>query len=358
MLKKGPEGGSMTSEAGGGKPGCGFGDLKAESIRYQKAYFESIMENLPEAVAIFDENGNITRINAAFTTIFGYTAEEAVGRNISDLVAPPDRVREAHGIRRSISHGETIVLETMRRRRDGTDIHVSMKSAAVNVDGVVAGFFVVYRDITIRKLAEARLVQLATTDPLTGLYNRRHFFDLAEREFSRCRRTGAPLALLMMDMDNFKDVNDTHGHHAGDCVLTAVAATGRACFRSMDIFGRIGGEEFAVLLPETVLEQGAVTAARFRDKIEQMQVVVKEGVIVHVTVSAGVASAMGGKPGFEKVLADADRALYRAKCGGRNRIDCSGEAERVESAAGGKTTRMEKSAGGRNRFVLDGGPTA
>ncbi len=300
-------------------PKSSGGKLESKSLLFQKTYFESIIENLPEGVAIFDENGRITCINAAFTAMFGYTSDEAVGRNISDLVAPPAKIEEAHGIRLSISKGKTISRETVRRHKDGTDLNVAMKSAAVTVDGNVAGYFVVYRDITAEKLAESRLIQMATTDSLTGLYNRRHFFDLSEREFARSRRNGSSLVVLMIDIDHFKNINDTYGHQAGDDVLKELAELGSTCLRSMDIFGRIGGEEFAVLLPETISDNGVAVAERFRNRIERMQFETIQGAL-DITVSIGVASALAGKPDFDKVLAEADMALYNAKCEGRNRV--------------------------------------
>jgi diguanylate cyclase (GGDEF)-like protein/PAS domain S-box-containing protein len=295
------------------------GIFKSKPLAFSLAYFDSIIQNLPEAIVIFDHDGRITCTNAAFTEMFGYSAEEAMGKNVSDLLAHPDRKEEAHGFRRSMKKGVTINAKTVRRRKDGTTVDVAMKSAPVIVDGKVTGFFVVYRDITSEKLAEERLIALATTDFLTGLYNRRHFFELSRREFARSSRNRSPLVMLMIDIDYFKKINDAYGHRAGDAVLQALAGLGRACIRSSDIFGRIGGEEFALLLPEVSLEQGMAVAERLRQGVERMQIDADRATL-SITVSVGVASAVGGIPGFDDVLARADRALYKAKCDGRNRV--------------------------------------
>jgi diguanylate cyclase (GGDEF)-like protein/PAS domain S-box-containing protein len=294
-------------------------NLKLKPILFHLAYLESILENFPEAVVIFDPDGIITRINAAFTEMFGYRAEEAIGQNVSELLALDEKKEEAHVFRRIIKKGETINAKTLRRRKDGTRVHVAMKSAPVIVEGELAGFFVVYRDITSEKSAEKRLIEIATTDFLTGLYNRRHFFELSRLEFERSRRNGSPLAMLMIDIDYFKNINDTYGHQAGDAVLESLAGFGKACIRSVDVFGRIGGEEFAMLLPETILENGIAVAERLRDGIERMQIDV-DGVIASITVSIGVACAVAGLPDFDEVSARSDCALYKAKCDGRNRV--------------------------------------
>ncbi len=288
-------------------------------LLFHCAYLESVLENLPEAVVIFDPDGSITRVNAAFTEMFGYRAEEAKGQNVSELLPPDEKKEEAQDFRRIIKKGETINAKTLRRRKDGTRINVAMKSAPVIVEGEVAGFFVVYRDITSEKSAEERLIEMATTDSLTGLYNRRHFFELSRLEFERARRNGSPLVLLMIDIDYFKNINDTYGHQAGDAVLESLAAFGKACIRSVDVFGRIGGEEFAMLLPETILENGIAVAERLRDGLERMQIDV-DGATASITVSIGVACAVAGLPDFDEVVVRSDRALYKAKCDGRNRV--------------------------------------
>ncbi len=130
------------------------------SLRFQKAYFEGLVDNMPDAIAMFDDDGIVTEINAQFTRLFGFTEEEAVGQNISELVGPPDRLEEAHSYRRRITSGEKMSVETVRKNKDGTLIDVSLRSAPVIVDNTRIGHFVLYRDISSRKRAEIEKARL------------------------------------------------------------------------------------------------------------------------------------------------------------------------------------------------------
>ncbi|HWR29450.1 MAG TPA: sensor domain-containing diguanylate cyclase [Negativicutes bacterium] len=165
--------------------------------------------------------------------------------------------------------------------------------------------------------------KIGLTDELTGLSNRRMFNYLMEREISRSRRYGRPLSLVMIDIDHFKKINDTWGHPAGDMILRELSASMRANFRRLDVPVRYGGEEFAIILPETSLEEAIHFAERFRVVIEQSQFAYGKD-LISVTISLGVAS-IGNSPVSEELDSDAllqfaDRALYQAKQSGRNRI--------------------------------------
>ncbi|MYM35999.1 diguanylate cyclase [Duganella sp. FT94W] len=183
-------------------------------------------------------------------------------------------------------------------------------------------------DITERRRMDDELRVLATTDFLTGLPNRREFMGRLEQEQGRLRRDiGSVAAVLLLDIDHFKRINDEHGHAAGDVVLRQLAQLMRDSQRKIDMLGRIGGEEFAILLPGTDLEAGVVFAERLRQRVAQTAMRLDDGVALHITVSIGVA-VMGGKTaGGDQALSRADQALYRAKGGGRNRV------ERMESEA-------------------------
>jgi diguanylate cyclase (GGDEF)-like protein len=170
--------------------------------------------------------------------------------------------------------------------------------------------------------ASAELERLASVDPLTGVLNRRAFFDRLGTEFRRGLRYGRPVAALMIDIDHFKLLNDTHGHAAGDAVLTAVADTLAPNVRESDVIGRYGGEEFAVFLPETTLADGAFVAEKLRLVVEALEVPAPVGGSpLRVTISVGVASSEAyGTTDERAVIVRADEALYEAKRAGRNRI--------------------------------------
>ena len=171
-----------------------------------------------------------------------------------------------------------------------------------------------------RELAEANasLERLATTDALTGVWNRRHIMDLAGAELSRARRYGRPLSVLLFDLDYFKRVNDTHGHAAGDRALRAVVARARAALRATDSLGRWGGEEFLILLPETGLEEARLVAERVRSAIAAGPVDF-DGAGIAISASIGVSAWQEGETSIEQALRRADAALYDAKNAGRNR---------------------------------------
>ncbi len=173
----------------------------------------------------------------------------------------------------------------------------------------------------MRQLEEAnvRLAELAATDPLTGVANRRHFLAHFTEELARRERSGESLALLVMDIDHFKQVNDRHGHAAGDVTLVAFAGRTRELLRPADLMGRIGGEEFCVLLPGVGREQAALVASRIREAMDNHPVSTS-GAVLSVTVSIGVAEFGTDGESIESLMRTADERLYRAKAEGRNRV--------------------------------------
>lgn len=174
-------------------------------------------------------------------------------------------------------------------------------------------------EIEQRKLLEEELRRLATTDSLTGLFNRRYFFELGQREQGRHSRSHGPLSLLVMDLDRFKRVNDSFGHTAGDKVLVSFSRTCRKSVRSIDVIGRMGGEEFAVILPDTALESAQSVAERIR-KTAENDLVEYKGEKISYTVSIGVSMFKDEGDTLEQAFIRADQALYEAKNRGRNQI--------------------------------------
>ncbi|MDX1435749.1 MAG: diguanylate cyclase [Anaerolineales bacterium] len=160
---------------------------------------------------------------------------------------------------------------------------------------------------------------LAITDELTGLYNRRQFFELGRREFDRAMRYNRPLSAIMLDLDHFKQINDTHGHAIGDQVLRVVARRCKKEVRDIDILGRYGGEEFAILLPETHLDFGQVVAERLRKQMSNFPIITDRQTL-QATVSLGVAQASSQTSSIEALLEQADAAMYHAKQSGRDRV--------------------------------------
>jgi len=191
--------------------------------------------------------------------------------------------------------------------------------AKVNSKGAPEFYHGALTDITRIKEAELDLIRLANTDSLTGVNNRRSFFDIAQKELSRSKRHGYTFSMLMLDIDHFKKVNDTFGHDAGDIVLKDVVNLAVQGLRDDDTIGRLGGEEFAVLLPQTQSKEAFLVAERIRQNIEHAIIATAQGKL-KVTVSVGVSSITEDYPEIETLLKEADEALYSAKNDGRNQV--------------------------------------
>ena len=165
----------------------------------------------------------------------------------------------------------------------------------------------------------AALLDMATRDSLTQIYNRRYLMERLDIEGDRAARTGQPISLIMIDADHFKHVNDTHGHQTGDVVLKHIASTCRDMLRAYDVLARYGGEEFVVLLPSTLLEEACQLAERIRLAIAAVRIDVGDGKSISVTISLGVSSLSPEKTSWKLLVDHADTALYEAKRAGRNR---------------------------------------
>ncbi len=174
-------------------------------------------------------------------------------------------------------------------------------------------------DITGKKQLETELQRLATTDALTQSSNRRHFFECANLEFEKARLHGSPLAFLLLDIDDFKVINDTYGHPEGDLVLQRIAESGRAVLRRGDLFGRIGGEEFAAVFPGCTPDMAMQVAERLQREIQRLSFN-HEGQTFGITVSQGLTSLTDDDQTLDSLFARADAAMYEAKRQGKNRI--------------------------------------
>ncbi len=195
---------------------------------------------------------------------------------------------------------------------------------AIVAPAIIAPFFSLQMLGLLNQLqrTEDRLRKLAITDDLTQAHNRRYFLDLAEHELARARRSGESLALVMFDLDRFKQINDTYGHLAGDEVLRRVSTLGRAGLRASDLFARYGGDEFAILLPETTLRQAEEVVDRLRDKLAGTAFTY-QGHDFRSTLTAGIAlfnPHLDAAQTLDTLLQRADEALYAAKQSGGNRI--------------------------------------
>lgn len=174
------------------------------------------------------------------------------------------------------------------------------------------------QDITEYKLLTQKLHELAVTDDLTGIYNRRHFIENVNRELYRSKRASRPLSIIMFDIDHFKSINDTYGHPVGDEVLKKITAMISGNLRSIDIYARYGGEEFIICLPEAALEDAKNVAEKIRSIVEET-IMQDTNNNFKVTISLGIASLSQDTDALEQIIEQADKALYKAKQSGRNK---------------------------------------
>jgi diguanylate cyclase (GGDEF)-like protein/hemerythrin-like metal-binding protein len=205
-------------------------------------------------------------------------------------------------------------------RKDGSGFPVTLTMAPMGEHGAHDGAVVVFRDISDRRRLEAQLREEATTDPLTGAANRRQFLKLLNIELERFKRLAEPTTVLMVDIDHFKKINDTHGHATGDAVLRHLVMLSRQCLRRVDVLGRLGGEEFGILLPGTDAANALQFAERYRRLVADTPARTDQGPIF-LTISIGVSEYEAEDAAADSALARADVALYRAKKRGRNAVE-------------------------------------
>ena len=301
---------------------------RERQLRQNDAWFNAILTGITDyALAGLDAKGSITDWNPSIGRVTGF-GQDAVGQPYSifypaDAMTPErllDRLRDAERDGWSLDEGKRV-------RADGSGFWGSLLIAplpereppcGLEADG--PAYCLILRDITDKREASERRRRETFGDYLTGLANRRAFFEAAEQELTRSLTVPRPTAVIAIDADHFKGINDRYGHPGGDAVLQHLAAILGETFREVDVVARIGGEEFAVLLPSTDLPRAAVVAERLRAAVAS-QVVHFDGQRIRYTVSLGVASLTDGEGGIDLLLKRADQALYAAKRLGRNRVE-------------------------------------
>lgn len=290
-----------------------------EQQRAASLYARSLIEASLDPLVTIDKAGKITDVNASTEDVTGHSRTELIGSDFSTYFTEPEKARQ--GYIEVYNKGLVIDYPLAIRHRDGHVTEVLYNASLYhNLNGEVEGVFAAARDITERKRLEIKLMHQAHTDYLTNLDNRRYFMERAEQELLRAIRYEYPLSLLMMDIDFFKQINDTHGHKAGDMVLKKLAEVSLKILREVDIAGRMGGEEFAILLPQTDLNEATQVAERLREALANTKVPQDEGLPLNFTVSIGITALISKEDNLDVMLCRADKALYQAKGTGRNRV--------------------------------------
>jgi diguanylate cyclase (GGDEF)-like protein/PAS domain S-box-containing protein len=290
--------------------------------------YRTLFETVPQGVVYQDTSGRITSANPAALRILGLSLDQLQGRTSID---PHWRALREDGSNFPGEHHPAMVAlrtgEPVRNvimgviRPNESYVWILVNAIPLHgKDGALEQVYASFEDITQRVLLEQELKLQASTDFLTGAANRRSFMARLETEFRRTQRSPSiSCAILAMDLDHFKQINDTFGHAAGDAVLRHLADLVRTSIRGADLLGRTGGEEFAVLFPDTPVAEAGQLAERLRRDLERSEITF-EGRALRITVSVGVASMDPLDSGIAPVMSRADEALYHAKDGGRNRV--------------------------------------
>ena len=295
---------------------------EASRIAAERAQtLKTLLDAVGEGIFGIDTDGAIVFWNPAAERILGYRASEVLGLDAHQTIhgqhpdGTPHPRQECPVLRAMLENKIIARKESYFHHRDGHLIPVLLTATPVPGSGAV----VVFTDITQIKAMQEELRHQAETDPLTGLANRRRFFTALLLAGERVARKGDRCAVLMLDLDHFKAVNDRYGHAVGDAVLRSFAEILRDSLRSSDLAGRVGGEEFAVLLPHTDLAGALLLAERIRHAVASYCRVPQHPEL-RMTVSIGASELLPEDPSPEVALARADAALYRAKQEGRNRV--------------------------------------
>ncbi|EWG98702.1 sensor domain-containing diguanylate cyclase [Halomonas sp. BC04] len=306
--------------------------------RYQSTVMSAYLDESPDGILVVDADNRIKTWNRRFLEIWeipeavmhakdGEAALQAVNEQVQDPERFVKRIRqlyasldeEEQGVRIQMKDGR--VLERYSRGLHGSN-------------GDYWGRIWFYRDVTELQRMTEKLLHMSQTDPLTGVANRRVLMGQLEEEYSRARRYGHPLSVLMLDLDHFKAINDRHGHAAGDLVLKEFVRMVTPEIRASDCFARMGGEEFSILLPESDLASARQLAGRLCRVIASLTFTSPQGVF-GVTVSIGVATLRHNDASPEQLLSRADLCLYNAKSEGRNRVRPRGDIEDCQSLVPG-----------------------
>lgn len=301
---------------------------RTAQLQQSEARARAFMNTAMDGVVVIDGESRILEFNRAAEQMFGYRAAEVVGQDLGLLM--PEGMEAAHGQYVADAMGKETTRrmgrgrEVQGRRRDGSrfPIEVTVGSTEQEQGALHVG---IIRDITERKEAEWQLQRLATLDGLTGVFNRRALMEQGEQLFDLARRYQWDLSVVMLDADHFKSINDNHGHHVGDEVLKLLAGRTGAILRSTDILGRLGGEEFGIILPETGPEGALELGQRLLQQVRASRLPLQDGRELGFTVSMGVASLTAADADLDALFRRADAALYAAKRGGRDRLEVAAD---------------------------------
>jgi diguanylate cyclase (GGDEF)-like protein/PAS domain S-box-containing protein len=294
-----------------------------QQLRETRDALQTIIHSSPLAILALDPEDHVTIWNPSAEEMFGWSEKQILGE--VNPTVPENKTKEYDALRQATLNGMAFSnLDTVRQKKNGAQFPVSLSVAPLRGQGMkVIGRMHILADITERKKLQEELRLQATTDDLTRVANRRHFLELADRELKRALRHKTPSAIALMDLDHFKQINDTYGHAAGDQALIGFSQLCQKYIREIDVFARFGGDEFVMLLPETNLDQAYEVVERVRLALADRPIFTRgsqQAAQVALTISSGVSCLSAEMETIDMLIRQADQALYRAKETGRNRV--------------------------------------
>jgi diguanylate cyclase (GGDEF)-like protein/PAS domain S-box-containing protein len=279
-----------------------------KELRHSEAHYRALVENPTYGICHFDVDGRILDVNAALVAMLGYGSKEelrAVNMATEIIRDPIERAQLFDSYRQT---GHVDLIEVEWKRKDGTPMKVRLSGQQVGADdGAPHGCEVIAEDVTVQRAAEEHLRHLAATDALTGLANYRRFSEILESEIKRSERTARPFAVLLFDLNGMKQINDSHGHLAGNRALCRLSDIFRSSCRSIDTAARCGGDEFAFMLPETGTKEAEGVGRRICERLSN------DCEEPHLSVSVGIAVYPENGATIDALLHAADRSLYEMK---------------------------------------------
>ncbi len=275
-------------------------------LKENQTYLQQLFDRSPDAIVLLDPNERVIKINQSFQELFEYKQSEIEGSNINNIIVPEELIEEGEKATQQVVREEIYINETIRESKSGEMINVSIVAYPIIQGDEVIGIYAFYKDISDRKKEEDRIKYLSFHDQLTGLYNRRYF----ENEMDKLNDSRKyPISIIVADLNYLKEINDNYGHATGDRYIKLSATVLDDATRHEDIVARIGGDEFAVLLPETNFESAKLIVERINSRLDDLNKTIDP----EIMLALGSATAENSHDSLELIFKKADNRMYRNK---------------------------------------------